>query len=89
MEDVLRGRIIREAYHLGKKFVMKLDDGSEVVIEEKGGPGLHDEWDNWTDVSHQKDGKVLSSWRLKDGRGDLPKPPDNMDGTGKHFPSEF
>lgn len=90
MPDALRGRIIREAYHTGKKFVLKLDDGSELVIEEMGGPGLYSKWIDWADISHQKDGKVLSKWRLRAGREDLPKPqvPDGLSREPK-FTSEF
>lgn len=68
MSDVLRGRIIREAYHMGKKFIMKLDDGSEVVVEELSGTSGYEydyKWNTWTEITHLKDGRILSSWKLE------------------------
>lgn len=98
MTDVLRGRAITEAYHLGKKFAVKLDDGCELIIEVRVGPGAYYEWGTWTEVSHQKDGKVLSSWRLEDsGKSHISKPkvPNNVTvdesglSRGSKFTSEF
>ncbi len=47
-----------------KSIVLKLDDGSELVIKETGGPGADSNWYTYPEISWQKDGKALARWTL-------------------------